>query len=161
VDRLNHHPISGLTIVYGGAAGSEESPHPHRDDQRLIIPSFALSKLSTPICSQQLYYFTSARWGKKSTQSRIISQGYPARVVGQLHPQWPNTRTMREDQLTGLSFVDAKNKVPEYQRMYQAAYKGHTRIWNIVSKIADLAVLPTQILIGGSQTRRTPEASGT
>ena len=30
------------------------------------------------------------------------------------------------------SLVDAKNKVPEYQRYYQAAYKAHTRLWQIV-----------------------------
>lgn len=32
-------------------------------------------------------------------------------------------------------FVNAPNKVPEHQRTYQAAYRGHTRIWRIVSML--------------------------
>ncbi|PKS11639.1 hypothetical protein jhhlp_001790 [Lomentospora prolificans] len=32
------------------------------------------------------------------------------------------------------SFVNRKNNVPELQRMYQAAYAQHTRIWKIVSQ---------------------------
>jgi len=32
-----------------------------------------------------------------------------------------------------LSLVNAPNKVPEHQRVYQAAYRAHTRIWKIVS----------------------------
>ncbi|CAN8095789.1 unnamed protein product [Discula destructiva] len=28
-------------------------------------------------------------------------------------------------------FVNAPNKVPEYQRKYQTAYRAHTRIWRI------------------------------
>ena len=32
------------------------------------------------------------------------------------------------------SLVNAKNKVPEHQRVYQAAYRAHTRIWKIVSQ---------------------------
>lgn len=28
--------------------------------------------------------------------------------------------------------IDAKNKVPQHQRNYQAAYKAHTRLWQIV-----------------------------
>lgn len=30
------------------------------------------------------------------------------------------------------SLVDARNKVPEHQRFYQAAYKNHQRLWKIV-----------------------------
>ncbi|EGR46464.1 uncharacterized protein TRIREDRAFT_80441 [Trichoderma reesei QM6a] len=30
-----------------------------------------------------------------------------------------------------MGLIDAKNKVPEYQRFYQAAYKAHTRLWKI------------------------------
>jgi hypothetical protein len=35
--------------------------------------------------------------------------------------------------LANHSLVDAKNKVHENQRIYQHAYKAHTRIWRIVS----------------------------
>ncbi|KAJ4425292.1 hypothetical protein N0V82_000102 [Gnomoniopsis sp. IMI 355080] len=28
-------------------------------------------------------------------------------------------------------FINAPNKVPEYQRTYQAAYRSHQRIWRI------------------------------
>ncbi|KXH47019.1 hypothetical protein CSIM01_09348 [Colletotrichum simmondsii] len=30
-----------------------------------------------------------------------------------------------------MGIVDAKNKVPDLQKFYQAAYKDHTRVWKI------------------------------
>ncbi|KAL8307778.1 hypothetical protein RB601_004999 [Gaeumannomyces tritici] len=30
-----------------------------------------------------------------------------------------------------MAFVNAKNKVPEYQRFYQAQYRNHVRLWKI------------------------------
>lgn len=33
-----------------------------------------------------------------------------------------------------MAFVNAPNKVPEHQRVYQAAYKAHTRIWRIAPR---------------------------
>ncbi|KAL8376447.1 hypothetical protein RB595_007506 [Gaeumannomyces hyphopodioides] len=30
-----------------------------------------------------------------------------------------------------MGFVNAKNKVPEYQRFYQAQYRNHVRLWKI------------------------------
>ena len=51
-------------------------------------------------------------------------------------------RSPSADMLTSLSqpffpsdrgFVYAKNKVPEYQKMYHEAFKNHTRVWKIVS----------------------------
>ena len=35
------------------------------------------------------------------------------------------------------SFVNAQNKVPELQRTYQAAYRAHTRVFQIVSRPSD------------------------
>lgn len=32
------------------------------------------------------------------------------------------------------SIFNAANKVPQHQREYQAAYRQHVRIWNIVSR---------------------------
>ncbi|KAK5656155.1 hypothetical protein OQA88_4915 [Cercophora sp. LCS_1] len=34
-----------------------------------------------------------------------------------------------------MGLINAANKVPQHQRVYQAAYKAHTRIWKIVSRI--------------------------
>ncbi|KAL8376446.1 hypothetical protein RB595_007506 [Gaeumannomyces hyphopodioides] len=33
-----------------------------------------------------------------------------------------------------MGFVNAKNKVPEYQRFYQAQYRNHVRLWKIDRK---------------------------
>ncbi|KAK1240657.1 hypothetical protein MKX07_004685 [Trichoderma sp. CBMAI-0711] len=47
-------------------------------------------------------------------------------------PMRLSTTQLGEPQLTPChSLIDAKNKVPEYQRFYQAAYKAHTRLWKI------------------------------
>jgi hypothetical protein len=48
-----------------------------------------------------------------------------------------------------MGFVDAKNKVPEYQRYYQQAYKNHTRVWNIHPR-SRMLMVPYQILLWGT-----------
>ncbi|KAL2263009.1 hypothetical protein VTK26DRAFT_8601 [Humicola hyalothermophila] len=48
-----------------------------------------------------------------------------------------------------MGFVDAKNKVPEYQRMYQQAYKNHTRLWKIGPR-SSLLLTPYHILLWGT-----------
>jgi len=47
-----------------------------------------------------------------------------------------------------MAFVNAKNKVPEHQRVYQAAYRGHTRIWK-VSPRSNVLMTPYLILLYG------------
>ncbi|KAI1485968.1 hypothetical protein F5X96DRAFT_674124 [Biscogniauxia mediterranea] len=47
------------------------------------------------------------------------------------------------------SLIDAPNRVPEYQRMYQRAYKQHTRIWQINPRGAKL-LIPYQIALWGT-----------
>ncbi|KAK3366017.1 hypothetical protein B0T24DRAFT_683070 [Lasiosphaeria ovina] len=45
--------------------------------------------------------------------------------------------------------MDAKNKVPELQRVYQAAYRNHTRIWRI-SPRSRMMLIPFNIVLYGS-----------
>ncbi|KAI3330960.1 hypothetical protein F4824DRAFT_504610 [Ustulina deusta] len=46
------------------------------------------------------------------------------------------------------SLVDAPNKVPQYQRFYQQAYKQHTRLWQINPRSPKLMVPYTVLLWG-------------
>ncbi|KAH7309443.1 hypothetical protein B0I35DRAFT_439977 [Stachybotrys elegans] len=54
-----------------------------------------------------------------------------------------------------MGLVDAKNKVPEYQRFYQQAYKAHTRVWQINPRSRFLVTPFTFVMwatFGGSYT---------
>ncbi|KFA64729.1 hypothetical protein S40285_05287 [Stachybotrys chlorohalonatus IBT 40285] len=48
-----------------------------------------------------------------------------------------------------MGLVDAKNKVPEYQRFYQQAYKAHTRLWRIHPR-SRILMTPYTILLWGT-----------
>jgi len=48
-----------------------------------------------------------------------------------------------------MAFINAKNKVPEHQRMYQKAYRQHTRIWKIHPR-SSMLIVPYTILLWGS-----------
>jgi hypothetical protein len=70
-----------------------------------------------------------------------------------------STTQLGEPQLTPChSLIDAKNKVPEYQRFYQAAYKAHTRLWKIVRTSSSRSRNSTPLL---TQADSTLEAAGT
>jgi hypothetical protein len=47
-----------------------------------------------------------------------------------------------------MGLVDAKNNVPEAQRFYQAAYKAHTRVWQINPRSRFYMVPYTMIMWG-------------
>ncbi|KAI0909455.1 hypothetical protein F4823DRAFT_428078 [Ustulina deusta] len=47
-----------------------------------------------------------------------------------------------------MGLVDAPNKVPQYQRFYQQAYKQHTRLWQINPRSPKLMVPYTVLLWG-------------
>ncbi|KAK0635679.1 hypothetical protein B0T17DRAFT_482277 [Bombardia bombarda] len=47
------------------------------------------------------------------------------------------------------SLVNAKNNVPEKQRIYQAAYRNHTRIWKI-SPRSSMMLVPFNVLMWGT-----------
>ncbi|KAK4127481.1 hypothetical protein N657DRAFT_641483 [Parathielavia appendiculata] len=57
-----------------------------------------------------------------------------------------------------MGLVDAKNKVPEYQRAYQHAYNAHTRIWRINPR-SRMLLTPYNILLWGT-TAATMYAMG-
>ncbi|KAK3940799.1 hypothetical protein QBC46DRAFT_384245 [Diplogelasinospora grovesii] len=46
-------------------------------------------------------------------------------------------------------FIYAENKVPQYQRMYQQAYRAHTRLWKI-SPRSTFMLTPFTILMWGT-----------
>ncbi|KAF6813427.1 hypothetical protein CMUS01_05540 [Colletotrichum musicola] len=48
-----------------------------------------------------------------------------------------------------MGLVDAKNKVPELQKFYQAAYKEHTRLWKINPR-SRLYMVPYTIVLWGA-----------
>ncbi|KAK1760935.1 hypothetical protein QBC47DRAFT_368645 [Echria macrotheca] len=48
-----------------------------------------------------------------------------------------------------MGLVNAPNKVPEHQRVYQAAYRAHTRIWKI-SPRSNVLMTPYLILMWGT-----------
>ncbi|KAI0515359.1 hypothetical protein F5B22DRAFT_646634 [Xylaria bambusicola] len=45
--------------------------------------------------------------------------------------------------------VNAPNKVPQYQRFYQQAYKQHTRLWQIHPR-SNMLMVPYQVLLWGT-----------
>ncbi|KAK3685632.1 hypothetical protein B0T22DRAFT_482585 [Podospora appendiculata] len=47
------------------------------------------------------------------------------------------------------SLINAKNRVPHLQRVYQAAYRGHTRIWKIAPR-SNVMLTPFLVLMWGS-----------
>lgn len=57
-----------------------------------------------------------------------------------------------------MGLIDAKNKVPEQQRMYQHAYKAHTRLWRINPR-SRYMLTPFTILLWGT-TAATLYAAG-
>ncbi|KAK4114934.1 hypothetical protein N656DRAFT_777139 [Canariomyces notabilis] len=57
-----------------------------------------------------------------------------------------------------MGLVDAPNKVPEQQRIYQAAYRAHQRIWRIHPR-SNMYLRPYVILLWGS-TAATMYAMG-
>ncbi|KAI9902898.1 hypothetical protein N3K66_002250 [Trichothecium roseum] len=48
-----------------------------------------------------------------------------------------------------MGVFDNKNKVPQHQRFYQAAYKAHTRLWMIGPR-ARWYMTPYLVLLWGS-----------
>ncbi|KAK1829698.1 hypothetical protein QBC39DRAFT_356246 [Podospora conica] len=48
-----------------------------------------------------------------------------------------------------MALVNAPNKVPEHQRVYQAAYRAHTRIWKI-SPRSNIMYTPYLIVMWGT-----------
>ncbi|KHO00917.1 uncharacterized protein MAM_01695 [Metarhizium album ARSEF 1941] len=56
-----------------------------------------------------------------------------------------------------MGLIDAKNKVPQYQRLYQQAYKAHTRLWMIVCFSIDVSRLNRIVIFAnyrqGSRSR--------
>ncbi|OAA64590.1 hypothetical protein SPI_03237 [Niveomyces insectorum RCEF 264] len=48
-----------------------------------------------------------------------------------------------------MGFLDNPNKVPEFQRAYQAAYRQHTRIWKIHPR-SKFLMTPYLFLLYGS-----------
>jgi hypothetical protein len=48
-----------------------------------------------------------------------------------------------------MGLVNAKNKVPEHQRVYQAAYRNHTRLWKI-SPRSNIMLTPYLVLMWGT-----------
>jgi hypothetical protein len=61
-----------------------------------------------------------------------------ARCVNCVTPQYGRMTRSIADAGYFHSWTKAVNKVPMYQRMYQAAYRQHTRIWKIVSERPDV-----------------------
>ncbi|KAI1172309.1 hypothetical protein F4777DRAFT_582079 [Nemania sp. FL0916] len=47
-----------------------------------------------------------------------------------------------------MGLYNAPNKVTEYQRMYQKAYKNHTRIWKIHPR-SNMLLVPYYIMLWG------------
>ncbi|KAI1112606.1 hypothetical protein F5Y14DRAFT_452859 [Nemania sp. NC0429] len=48
-----------------------------------------------------------------------------------------------------MGFYNNPNRVPQYQRMYQQAYKQHTRLWQIHPR-SNILMIPYQILLWGT-----------
>ncbi|TDZ21555.1 hypothetical protein Cob_v005660 [Colletotrichum orbiculare MAFF 240422] len=48
-----------------------------------------------------------------------------------------------------MGLVDAKNKVPELQKFYQAAYKDHQRLWKINPR-SRIYMVPFNIALYGT-----------
>ncbi|CAK7217943.1 hypothetical protein SBRCBS47491_003336 [Sporothrix bragantina] len=46
-----------------------------------------------------------------------------------------------------MGLFNAANKVPQFQRQYQAAYKQHIRVWSIGSRSRAM-LIPYSILLG-------------
>jgi len=48
-----------------------------------------------------------------------------------------------------MALVNAKNKVPEFQRFYQTAFRDHIRIWNINPR-SNVYVTAYSVLLWGT-----------
>ncbi|KAK3359384.1 hypothetical protein B0T25DRAFT_532787 [Lasiosphaeria hispida] len=48
-----------------------------------------------------------------------------------------------------MALVNAPNKVPEHQRVYQQAYRAHTRIWKIAPK-SNIMITPYLVVMWGT-----------
>ncbi|KAH8888776.1 hypothetical protein GQ53DRAFT_825995 [Thozetella sp. PMI_491] len=48
-----------------------------------------------------------------------------------------------------MGFVNAKNKVPEQQRIYQAAYRAHTRVFQINPR-SNVYLVPFKVVMWGT-----------
>ncbi|AEO63271.1 6fe34c0b-8e16-494e-b45c-330c9f0ed4c6 [Thermothielavioides terrestris] len=48
-----------------------------------------------------------------------------------------------------MGLLDRPNKVPEYQRLYQSAYRSHQRLWRIHPR-SSMMLTPYTILLWGT-----------
>ncbi|GAB1314899.1 hypothetical protein MFIFM68171_05109 [Madurella fahalii] len=48
-----------------------------------------------------------------------------------------------------MGFINAPNKVPQYQRYYQAAYRNHQRLWRIHPR-SNMLLRPYLFLLWGT-----------
>ena len=100
-------------------------PHQHTSNASHSIP--------TPLTQDGVSH--DPRASRSPSDARSVQLALPMHL-----PRTPD-RTMQDDgrstgranRLAQRSLINAKNKVPEQQRVYQAAYNAHTRLWRIVS----------------------------
>ncbi|EFX01459.1 hypothetical protein CMQ_6401 [Grosmannia clavigera kw1407] len=53
-----------------------------------------------------------------------------------------------------MGLIDAPNKVPYFQRTYQAAFRGHTRLWKINPR-SNVLLTPYMVILFGSAAATT------
>jgi hypothetical protein len=125
---------------------------PSRDQMGQSEPGYIMASLQKPNlnpgnceprhCESQppkppaRHFYKPSRWGKRPHPDDVNWRADT--TLSQR--QWPGRSSRCENCFKVADFVhsmiDAKNKVPYYQRFYQQAYKAHTRLWMIVRPTA-------------------------